>query len=324
MMQAFGVAFARTDQGQIVDVDVLVLALAGDQKRDAELARLSQGAASPADVVSAGALMGESVDQASIPQSYAIPAVRAFDLNAPVMDTIDAWMRLTLLSRRLVMPGSINLMDLFDHLPVRAWTSHGPLLPASVSETRRRLRGEGLALSVHSLDRFPPLLDYELPSEVRIADSSRVRLGAYLAPGTTVMHEGFVNFNAGTLGPAMVEGRISQGVVVGADSHIGGGASTMGTLTSSGATISVSLGERCLLGANSGLGIPLGDDCVVEAGLYITAGLPVTRAGRIFKAKELAGMNGIMFRRDGATGIVHCMDNPKVRTLSNALHANDE
>jgi 2,3,4,5-tetrahydropyridine-2-carboxylate N-succinyltransferase len=197
------------------------------------------------------------------------------DLGAPPVDTVDAYLRLHLLSHRLIRPHGANLDGLFGLLNNVVWTSAGPCDPDDFETTRLRLLAAGHAVQVHSLDKFPRMTDYVIPSGVRVADADRVRLGAHLAEGTTVMHEGFVNFNAGTLGKAMVEGRISAGVVVGADSDIGGGASIMGTL-SGGGKERISIGERCLLGANGGVGISLGDDCVVEAGCYVTAGSLVT------------------------------------------------
>src|SRR4051794_40685757 len=211
------------------------------------------------------------------------------DLQAPPTDAYDAYLRLPLLSHRLVKPHGLSLEGLFGVLPNVAWTSHGPVDPADLPEVRMRFRGAGEPLVVHGVDKFPRMTDYVAPSGVRIADASRVRLGAHLAEGTTVMHEGFVNYNAGTLGASMVEGRISAGVVVGDGSDIGGGASIMGTLSGGGTEV-VSIGERCLLGANAGLGISLGDDCIVEAGLYVTAGTRVALPdGEVVKARELSG-----------------------------------
>jgi 2,3,4,5-tetrahydropyridine-2,6-dicarboxylate N-succinyltransferase len=211
------------------------------------------------------------------------------DLDSAPRGVADAYLRLHLLSYRLVRPNEINLEAIFTVLPNVCWTSLGPVHPDDLPAVRLRARAAGLALEVRSVDKFPQMTDYVVPSGVRIADASRVRLGAYLGEGTTVMHEGFVNFNAGTLGSAMVEGRISQGVVVGDGSDIGGGASTMGTL-SGGGKERVSVGQRCLLGANAGLGIALGDDCVVEAGLYLTAGAVVSLPdGQTAKARELSG-----------------------------------
>jgi 2,3,4,5-tetrahydropyridine-2-carboxylate N-succinyltransferase len=198
----------------------------------------------------------------------------------------------------------VNLDNAFGLLATVAWTDLGPVLASDLDEVRLELRTEGRTLVVRSLDKFPPMTDYVIPDGVRIADPARVRLGAHLGAGTVVMHEGFCNFNAGTLGTAMVEGRISQGVIVGDSSDIGGGASIMGTL-SGGGTEQVTIGERCLLGANAGIGISLGDDCVVEAGLYVTAGTLVKLPdGQVVKGKELSGVNGMMFIRHSQTGAV--------------------
>lgn len=243
--------------------------------------------------------------------------------DAPT-STSDAYLRLHLLSNRLVLPRSINLDGIFGALPNNAWTDHGPVQPDQVDELRVRLLQRGAHLQVYGLDKFPRMTDYVIPSGVRIADADRVRLGAHLAPGTTVMHEGFCNFNAGTLGTSMVEGRISQGVIVGDGSDIGGGASIMGTL-SGGGTERVTIGQRCLLGAESGLGISLGDDCIVEAGLYVTAGTLVRLPdGSVVKARQLSGTANALFRRNSQTGAVELV----ARSggwggLNEALHAND-
>jgi 2,3,4,5-tetrahydropyridine-2-carboxylate N-succinyltransferase len=230
--------------------------------------------------------------------------VEIADLDAPPADTGDAYLRLHLLSHRLVRPNTINLDGIFACLPTVGWTSAGPVDPAEIVAVRLRARAAGQQIQVRSVDKFPPMLDYVAPPGVRVADAIRVRLGAHLAEGTTVMHEGFVNFNAGTLGASMVEGRISQGVVVGAGTDIGGGAAIMGTL-SGGGKERITVGERCLLGSNSGLGISLGDDCVIEAGLYLTAGTVVTLPdGRRVKARELSGQSGLMFIRNSVTGTV--------------------
>jgi 2,3,4,5-tetrahydropyridine-2,6-dicarboxylate N-succinyltransferase len=246
------------------------------------------------------------------------------DLQSAPTDAYDAYLRLHLLSHRLVQPHGLSLEGVFGVLPNVAWTSHGPVDPAALPEVRMRFRGAGEPLVVHGVDKFPRMTDYVAPSGVRIADASRVRLGAHLAEGTTVMHEGFVNFNAGTLGASMVEGRISAGVVVGDGSDIGGGSSIMGTL-SGGGTAVISIGERCLLGANAGLGISLGDDCIVEAGLYVTAGTRVMLPdGEVVKALELSGADGLLFRRNSQTGAVEAM--PRSGSwagLNAALHAND-
>ena len=246
----------------------------------------------------------------------------AADLERPVASTADAYLRLHLLSHLAVTPNTISLEGLMAQLPINAWTARGPMRPADAHRRRPLLRREGL--EIIGLDRIPRLTDYVLPERVRIADASRVRLGAHLAPGTTVMQAGFVNFNAGTLGSSMVEGRISQGVVVGDGSDVGGGASIMGTL-SGGGTQRVSVGRRSLLGANSGLGIAIGDDCVVEAGLYLTAGTKV----RVLsadpyetKAVALSGQDAWLFRRNSTTGTVEALprSGPGV-ALNPTLHA---
>lgn len=253
------------------------------------------------------------------------------DLADPPKDVSDAYLRLHLLSARVVRPHGLNMDGIFGTLTNVVWTSAGPCAVEGFEETRLRLRARG-HVTVFGVDKFPRLVDYLVPSGVRIADADRVRLGAYLAPGTTVMHEGFVNFNAGTLGASMVEGRISAGVTVGDGSDVGGGASIMGTLSGGGKEV-VSLGERCLLGANAGLGIPLGDDCVVEAGLYLTAGTKVTVLGAAadpygdgtapVKARDLAGRSNLLFRRNSTTGAVEVLDRTGVGIeLNDALHAN--
>ena len=245
------------------------------------------------------------------------------DLDLAPENTADAYLRLHLLSHRLVRPNSINLEGLFGVLPVVCWTSLGPVAAGEMPSVHERVRRQGGTIEVRSLDKFPRMLDYVVPSGVRVADAARVRLGAHLADGTTVMHEGFVNFNAGTLGASMVEGRISQGVVVGDGTDVGGGASIMGTLSGGGKEV-ITIGQRCLLGANSGLGISLGDDCVVEAGLYLTAGTVVTDPeGRRVKARELSGQSGMLFRRNSTTGVVEVL---AVRgtwgSLNAQLHSN--
>ncbi|MFY1689994.1 2,3,4,5-tetrahydropyridine-2,6-dicarboxylate N-succinyltransferase [Plantactinospora sp. WMMB782] len=245
-------------------------------------------------------------------------------LADPIKDAADAYLRLHLLSHRLVRPNELNLDGIFGVLANVAWTSAGPCPPERVDELRVIERGAGRHLAVYGVDKFPRMTDYVVPSGVRIADADRVRLGAHLASGTTVMHEGFCNFNAGTLGASMVEGRIVAGVVVGDGSDVGAGASIMGTL-SGGGKEKVRIGERSLLGANAGIGISLGDDCVVEAGCYITAGSKVTLPdGRVVKARELSGVNGLLFWRNSVTGALEA----KPRTgrgieLNAALHAND-
>lgn len=253
-----------------------------------------------------------------------VKAVRTeIDLTEPVASTPDAYLRLHLLSHLLVKPNSINLDNLMAHLPIVAFTSIGAMAVTDYQVLLPKLIREGI--SVHSIDKFPRLVDYVAPKGVRIADANRVRLGAYLSPGTTIMHEGFVNFNAGTLGIAMVEGRIAQGVVVGNSSDIGGGASIMGTL-SGGGRQRVTIGERALLGANAGIGISIGDDSVVEAGLYVTAGTKVTIVGepeeKVVKAVELSGQPNLLFRRNSVTGRVEVLHRTGAGiTLNPQLHA---
>jgi 2,3,4,5-tetrahydropyridine-2-carboxylate N-succinyltransferase len=226
------------------------------------------------------------------------------DLDAPPAGTADAYLRLHLLSHRLVTPHSVNLDGIFGCLPNVVWTSMGPCAVEGFESVRARLRSQHGHVTVYGVDKFPRMVDYVLPTGVRIADADRVRLGAHLAAGTTVMHEGFVNYNAGTLGTSMVEGRISAGVVVGNNSDIGGGASIMGTLSGGGKEV-ISIGERCLLGANAGIGIALGDDCVVEAGLYVTASTKVTLpGGEVVKALTLSGKSGLLFLRNSVTGAI--------------------
>lgn len=246
------------------------------------------------------------------------------DLQSPPADVADAYLRLHLLSHRLVQPRSINLEGIFGLLPNVAWTTRGPVALDELSAARLRARTHGEHLVVLGVDRFPRMIDYVVPSGVRIADADRVRLGAHLAEGTVVMHEGFVNFNAGTLGASMVEGRISAGVVVGDGSDIGGGASIMGTLSGGGQEV-IRIGERCLIGANAGVGISLGDDTVVEAGLYVTAGTKVTTPdGQVAKARELSGQSGLLFRRNSVTGAVEAVARSgSWGGLNEALHTND-
>lgn len=245
------------------------------------------------------------------------------NLAEPVAGTADAYLRLHLLSHLLVKPNTINLEQLIASLPIVAFTNAGPVALDDLEELRGTLQRAGIA--VHSIDKFGRMVDYVTPRKVRIADASRVRLGAHLAPGTTIMHEGFVNFNAGTLGVSMVEGRISQGVVVGDGSDIGGGASIMGTL-SGGGKERVTIGERALLGANSGVGISIGNDSVVEAGLYVTAGTKVTiidsNGERTAKAGELSGLPNLLFRRNSVSGRVEVL--PRTGEgiqLNSQLHA---
>ncbi len=245
------------------------------------------------------------------------------DMDAAPQDAADAYLRLHLLSHRLVKPHGVNLDGVFGLLTNVAWTSAGPCSLVDFEKTRAKLRATHGHITVFSIDKFPRMVDYVIPEGVRIADADRVRLGAYLSSGTTIMHEGFVNFNAGTLGKSMVEGRISAGVVVGDGSDVGGGASIMGTLSGGGKEV-ISIGERCLLGANSGLGISLGNDCVIESGTYITAGSKITLPdGKVVKARELSGASNLIFRRNSQSGNLEVVS--KVggwEGLNSVLHAN--
>lgn len=245
------------------------------------------------------------------------------DLDSAPKDVADAYLRLHLLSHRIVKPHGQSLDGIFGILNNVVWTSAGPCSVSTFSSVGPALRAKYGTLTIFAVDKFPRMVDYVVPEGVRIADADRVRLGAHLASGTTVMHEGFVNFNAGTLGKSMVEGRISAGVVVGDGSDIGGGASIMGTLSGGGKQV-ISIGERCLLGANAGLGISLGNDCVVESGTYITSGSKITLPdGAVVKASELSGANNLLFRRNSKTGALEAL--PKTGSwggLNSVLHAN--
>ena len=250
------------------------------------------------------------------------------DLDKPVEDVLSAYLKLHLISYRFVLPNSINLDGLFNALPNVAWTNKGPISIDEIDQELLNSKQNKNDLFIRSLDKFPQLVDYIIPKNVRIADTSRVRLGAYLSPGTTIMHEGFVNFNAGTLGTAMIEGRISAGVVVGNNSDLGGGCSTMGTL-SGGNNIKISIGENCLIGANAGVGIPLGDNCTIEAGLYITAGTKIELYKEngdldgVFKGSELSNCSNLVFLRNSQNGKVFAKVNQKSINLNSELHKND-
>ncbi|MDC0547136.1 2,3,4,5-tetrahydropyridine-2,6-carboxylate N-succinyltransferase [Gammaproteobacteria bacterium] len=250
------------------------------------------------------------------------------NLDEPINGVVSAYLKLHLLSYKFVKPNSINLDGLFGSLPNIAWTNQGPVSLDEIDEKLLESKNSSNNLYIRSLDKFPCLTDYIIPKNVRIADASRVRLGAYLSSGTTVMHEGFVNFNAGTLGKAMIEGRISAGVVIGDNSDLGGGCSTMGTL-SGGNDIKISVGKNCLLGANSGIGIPLGDNCTVEAGLYITSGTKIQlhdtegNPSIIKKGLELANSSDLVFLRNSINGMVVAKPNKKSIQLNTQLHTND-
>jgi 2,3,4,5-tetrahydropyridine-2-carboxylate N-succinyltransferase len=280
----------------------------------------------PALGASAGALGPETLER--LARDHAVRRVRTevrhveIDLDAPPVDAPDAYLRLHLLSHRLVRPHGVNVDGIFGVLANVVWTSAGPCPVDDFESIRLQLRADG-PLQVFGVDKFPRMTDYVVPTGVRIADADRVRLGAHLAPGTTVMHEGFVNYNAGTLGTSMVEGRIVAGVVVGDGSDVGGGASIMGTLSGGGTRV-VSIGERCLIGANAGIGISLGDDCVVEAGCYVTAGTKVTMPdGQVVKALELSGGDNLLFRRNSVTGTVEVVPwRAGGVALNEALHRN--
>jgi 2,3,4,5-tetrahydropyridine-2,6-dicarboxylate N-succinyltransferase len=271
----------------------------------------------------------EPLAESAETQHHALRAVRVeaetivIETDSSPQDAVDVYARLHLLSHRLALPRTVNLDGAFGLLTNVAWTNQGPVLPDRVDRIRFEERRSGRILTVHGVDKFPRMTDYVVPTGVRIADADRVRLGAYLSPGTTVMHEGFCNFNAGTLGASMVEGRISAGVVVGDGSDIGGGASIMGTLSGGGKEV-ISIGERCLLGANSGIGISLGDECVVEAGLYVTAGTRVRLPdGDIVKGAALSGASGLLYRRNSVTGAVEAVQRSgSWGGLNAALHKN--
>ncbi|RDH45033.1 2,3,4,5-tetrahydropyridine-2,6-dicarboxylate N-succinyltransferase [Zooshikella ganghwensis] len=248
--------------------------------------------------------------------------------DAAPTSTPEAYLKLHLLSHRLVKPHGTNLSGIFSLLPNVAWTNQGAIDLAELPQHQLKARLSGQQLQVFSVDKFPKMTDYVVPKGVRIADTARVRLGAYLGEGTTIMHEGFVNFNAGTVGKSMVEGRISAGVIVGEASDLGGGCSTMGTL-SGGNNIVIAIGEQCLIGANAGVGIPLGDRCTIEAGLYITAGAKVqvldenNQPVKVVKARELAGQSDLLFRRNSLTGALECKTNRSAIALNEELHAHN-
>ena len=322
--QSWGVGLATMGAGQVLDVwfptGRLGLGSPGVPDLAPGVARLDKAQGETA----LGSELAGAVGPDSL-RGVEVTAVSVVsDLDTAPVDAVDVYLRLHLLSHRLVQPHGANLDGVFGLLANVAWTSAGPVPVASVEEVRAKARAARTHFEVYGVDKFPRMTDYVVPSGVRIADADRVRLGAHLASGTTVMHEGFVNYNAGTLGASMVEGRISAGVVVGDGSDVGGGASIMGTLSGGGKQV-ITIGQGCLLGANSGLGIPLGDDSVVEAGVYITAGSKLTLPdGSIVKASELAGADGVLFRRNSLTGALEAVPRGgrSWGGLNDALHAN--
>lgn len=305
MKSAFGFGIAtRARDGSVLDVYFSVLGLGKLEKNNApDLAKLLK------------------VDEIRSTKSELVS--REIDLETAPLDAIDVYLRLHLLSHRIIKPHGASLEGIFGLLNNVVWTSQGPVAVPDFQQVKETYQAQGITFTVFSVDKFPRMIDYVIPEGVRIADGDRVRLGAHLASGTTVMHEGFVNFNAGTLGASMVEGRISAGVVVGEGSDIGGGASIMGTLSGGGKEV-ISIGKKTLLGANSGIGISLGDDCVVEAGIYVTAGSKVRLPdGKIVKARELSGVNGALFRRNSTDGALELL--PRTGDwggLNSMLHSN--
>ena len=305
MKSAFGFGIAtRARDGSVLDVYFSVLGLGKLEKNNApDLAKLLK------------------VDEIRSTKSELVS--REIDLETAPVDAIDVYLRLHLLSHRIIKPHGASLEGIFGLLNNVVWTSQGPVAVPDFQQVKETYQAQGITFTVFSVDKFPRMIDYVIPEGVRIADGDRVRLGAHLASGTTVIHEGFVNFNAGTLGASMVEGRISAGVVVGEGSDIGGGASIMGTLSGGGKEV-ISIGKKTLLGANSGIGISLGDDCVVEAGIYVTAGSKVRLPdGKIVKARELSGVNGALFRRNSTDGALELL--PRTGDwggLNSMLHSN--
>ena len=269
------------------------------------------------------AQLADQTSESSLPV-----AITLLETDDRASSTPEVYLKLHLLSHRFVRPHGVNLEGIFPLLPNLAWTSEGAIDLEELAQRQLQARTAGRTLEVKAVDKFPPMTDYVVPSGVRIADTARVRLGAYVGEGTTVMHEGFINFNAGTEGKSMIEGRISAGVVIGEGSDLGGGCSTMGTL-SGGGNIIISVGQNCLLGANAGIGIPLGDRCTVEAGLYITAGTKVqvlddsNSLVRTVKARDLANQSDLLFRRNSETGAVECKTNKSAVALNEELHANN-
>lgn len=318
MTGAIGTGYATlTEQGDVLDALFSTFELA-DSPGDAGTEQSDEGALAGVDTIRGV-------------RRVAVRTVIA-DLDAAPQDSFDAYLRLHLISGREVRPHGLNLDGVFGLLNNVVWTNHGPCQVEGFAETREKLLAERGPVTVYSVDKFPRMVDYVIPTGVRIGDADRVRLGAHLAEGTTVMHEGFVNFNAGTLGNSMIEGRISGGVVVGKGSDVGGGASIMGTLSGGGKQV-ISVGEGCLLGANCGIGISIGDDVIVEAGLYLTFGTKVTVRGAVaqlvgaedgdaVKAADLSGKSGILFRRNSQSGAVEAVENANKIELNEELHKN--
>ena len=299
----------------------LVQALLGDAEAGAQVAIDDQcadrlAAAGENDMAKAVRMLGDKAFITALPE------------DSDPSSTAEVYLKLTLISTRQAKPHELNLTGLFAQLPNVAWTNEGAIALDELTERQIKARAEGRSLNVESVDKFPRMANYAVPAGIRIGDASRVRLGAHLGDGTTVMHEGFVNFNAGTAGVSMVEGRISAGVMVGEGSDLGGGCSTMGTL-SGGNSIVISVGDQCLLGANSGLGIPLGDRCTIESGLYLTAGSKVRvldESGATIKevkARDLAGVSDLLFRRNSMTGTIECLANARAIELNPALHSHN-
>jgi 2,3,4,5-tetrahydropyridine-2-carboxylate N-succinyltransferase len=331
---AWGVGVATLGTGsQVLDTWYPAPALASAEAVRARAGELGREVAVPGTVRLAGADVGRLTD-VDITAACGTDALRGVetvavvtfveDLGDPPVDAHDVYLRLQLLSHRLVAPHGADLTNVFGLLTNVVWTTVGPCPVEDFERRRAAIRAAGRQVQVLGVDKFPRMTDYVVPEGVRIADADRVRLGAHLASGTTVMHEGFVNFNAGTLGPSMVEGRISQGVVVGPGSDLGGGSSIMGTLSGGGKEV-IRVGERCLIGANAGIGISLGDDCTVEAGLYVTAGTRVSLPdGTVTKALELSGRSGLLFRRNSTSGAVEVLPRRgDAGGLNDALHSND-
>lgn len=328
---AFGIGLAQRDRhGNALDTLFPTPLLRPGQALSDALQDVPEGASdlSPEDARGLYEKLGEQVVAPQLLEADRALTCVKLNEDAAIASTPEAYLKLHLLSHRLTLPNTLNLDGIFAHLPNLAWTTQGAIPIEELTDrlTAARLRGEHL--EVMSVDKFPKMVNYVMPSGVRIADASRIRLGAYLGDGTTVMHEGFINFNAGAMGPNMVEGRISQGVTIGEGTDLGGSASTQGTLAGGG-NIIVTLGKHCLVGANAGTGIPLGDRCTIEAGLYITAGTVVTLLDengtevRKAKARELAGQSDMLFIRDSQSGKVVCRTNRRAIELNDELHAHN-